>query len=703
MLTADPSRAREPGILTQAEILLVRQHLKELAASHAFVGSKRAQDFLLLIVGHALEGEIESLRERMIGAEMFGRPIDYDTGSDSVVRVKATEVRKKLAQFYLETETKPLVRIELPIGSYVPRFFFEDHEPTTSTPKIAPGIPPTSEQAEQIGYPSPATQTELLNGKTADQPGTPSIQSANEPNGARGESPQTPHSAQTPQNSSPQSSATIAKIPERFTPRLLLSLVIGLLLITAAGAVGWFEWYRDSHARAEIRSIAILPLKNLSGDPTQEYFADGMTEELINSLGQVSTLRVISLTSAMTYKGTKKKLPEIAKELAVDGVVEGSVLREGTQVRITAQLIDAKTDRPIWAHEYVRDMTSVLALQGEVAQAVADEVRINMTPQEQARLARTRPIDPAAQDLYMHGILQLGADDCSDAVEYFHQALAKNPNYAQAHAASAICYGRMGESGKLAYKVAFPMQKAEAQKAIALDDSLPEGHAELANTAMTLDWDWATAAAEFRRAQQLNPNSAPIHEKYAFYLVRTGHPREATAEVERSLDLDPVSVRSLHNAGFIYYFSRQYDQALSLSHRVQGLNIHPPDWSFLLGDVYAEKGMYAQSIAEFLKSGNGPDSLGHLGNVYARAGHAAEARKMIALLEDRVQKDGVGAYEIALIYAGLGKKPEALQWLDKAFQGKDVGLVYLKIDPCLDPLRGDPHFDDLVRRVGLIP
>jgi TolB-like protein/Tfp pilus assembly protein PilF len=666
MLTIDPSSAREPEILNPEQIDLVRDHLKLVSQSHAFAGSKRAQDFLQLIVGHALEGEVESLRERMIGAEMFGRPIDYDTGSDSVVRVKATEVRKKLAQFYLEIEAHPAVRIELPIGSYVPRFLFEPAA-VTSSPVLVPAA----------SNPTPAEHIEL--------PVLPAAE-AHEP-----------HPAPSP----------VQNLKRRWGWQPVAAVALTLLTIAAAAA--FFVWRHNAGASQAIRSIAILPLKNLSGDPAQDYFADGMTEELINSLGQVSTLRVISLTSAMSYKGTHKTLPEIAKELAVDGVVEGSVLREGNEVRISAQLIDAKTNRAVWARGYVRDMTSTLALQGELAQAIADEIRITMTPQEQARLARPRPIDPEAQDFYLRGILQRDADDCNSAIRFFQQALDKNPNYAQAHAAMAACYGRIGETGQMAYKDAFTRQKAEATRAIQLDDSLPEGHAELANTAMTLDWDWTTAATEFRRALELNPNSAVVHQKYAFYLVRTGHLAEAQTEVKRGVDLDPVSWRSFHNEGFIEYFSHQYDQALSLILRVRALDIHPPDWSFLLGDVYAEKGMFPESIAAFKKStgdpvagsNSSPDSLGHLGNAYARAGQTAEAIKAIGRLQDQVRKNGVGRYEIALIYTGLGKKQEAFQWLEEAYKAHDVGLIYLKIDPCLDPLRSDPRFDDLVHRVGL--
>jgi len=506
------------------------------------------------------------------------------------------------------------------------------------------------------------------------------------------------------QAATPVEGAEAAQTPTpglRLSPRLLAGIALGLAVIVAVGYAGFKKWSGDSASRSGIHSIVILPLENLSGDSTQEYFADGMTEELINDLGQVSTLRVISLTSSMSYKGTRKKLPEIAHELAVDAVVEGGILRESNEVRISVQLIDARTDRPIVAHTYVRDLTNVHAWQGEVAQAIVDEISIKVTPQEQARLARSRPIDPAAQDLYLQGMLRLEADDCRHAVDYFEQALDKNSNYAQAHAALANCYGRMGESGQMAYNEAFSRQKTEATRAIELDDSLPEGHAELANTAMTLDWDWATAAAQFNRALELNPNSAPIHEKYAFYLVRTGQLSKAIAEVERGVDLDPVSWHSFHADGFICYFSRHYDDALSLIQKVHALNINPPDWSFLLGNVYAGQGRFQESITEFLKSGDGPDSLGHLGNAYARAGRQEDARKTITQLEAHVQKNGVGRYEIALVYAGLGKKQEAFKSLEEAFAAHDVGLLYLKIDPCLDPLRSDPRFDDLVRRVGL--
>ncbi len=640
---------------------LVRDHLKEIIASRAFAGSKRAQDFLQLIVEHALAGRFDSLRERMIGAEMFGRPIGYDTANDAVVRVKATEVRRKLAQYYQESEKKSAVRIELPIGSYVPNFHWESPE-TSAQPSAETDLPVFAE------------------GTTAQET------SGEKPRAMINEPP-----------------TTLSAEKSRRASRVLVGVVVGLSLIAIIGYAGFKAWSKDSDGETEIRSIAILPLQNLSGDPSQDYFADGITEELIADLGQVSALRVISRTSAMTYKGTKKTLPEIAHELGVDAIVEGSVVRERNQVRITAQLINAKTDDHIWARNYVRDLTSVLELQGEVAQAIADEISINVTPQEQARLARARPVNSEAHDLYLQGIYLLNQGDPRKAVDYLQEAIDRDPNYARAHAALANGYGWMGEAGWLAYTEAFPRQKTEATKAIELDESLPQGHAELADAVMDLSWDWTTTEKELKRALELNPNLASVHTTYAFYLQRVGRLPEAIAEVQLVLQLDPVSSRSFYTAGIVYYFAHQYDQALSQLQRAHLLEPHPPKFLFPFesGAIYAEKGMYGKAVGEFQKLGDQPHALGHMGNVYARMERASEARATILKLEEHVQKNGVGRYEIALVYAGLGQKDEAFTWLEKSYDARDKGLTYLKIDPCIDPLRSDPRFSRLVRRVGL--
>ena len=631
-----------PGEFSPERLGLVRDHLQDVFASKAFAGSKRAQDFLQLIVEHALAGRLDSLRERMIGAEMFGRRIDYDTANDAVVRVKATEVRRKLAQYYQESTKPPLVRIELPSGSYVPKFHWE------SLPDPHPDPHP-------------------------------------------GEAPPAP----------PEPSASAAPGETFRQLRVVAGTLAALALIAAIGYVGFKVWPRRPAPEPEHHAIAVLPLQNLSGDPRQDYFADSMTEELITDLGQVSASRVISRTSTMTYKGTTKTLPQIARELGVDTVVEGSVLRQGKQVRITAQLIDARTDHHLWAHSYVRNLNDVLTLQAEVARTIADQIRIAVTPEERARLARPRTIDPEAQELYLQGMQSLDTGNPGRAIGYFEKAIDKDTNYAQAYAALADSYGWMGEAGWMPYSEAFPNERAAAVKAIALDEALPEGHVQLAHAAMNLDWDWATEGKEFKRALELNPNSAPVRWAYSNYLERMGRVSEAISELQLALQLDPLSSRAFHNSAFGYYYARQYDQALLQMQHASALRHEPAELIFPLGVIYVEKGMYAEAIQQFQKLDDQPHALGHMGNAYARMGRVAEARQMISELQKHVQNTGVGRYEIALVYAGLGEKDEAFAWLEKAFVVRDKGLTYLKIDPCLDPLRSDSRFQDLVRRVGL--
>jgi TolB-like protein/Flp pilus assembly protein TadD len=627
---------------------LVRDHLKDVFASRAFAGSKRAQDFLQLIVDHALAGRLDNLRERMLGAEMFGRKIDYDTANDAVVRVKANDVRRRLAQYYQESPKPPLVRIELQSGSYIPKFRWESHSepPCESLPDAHPGDGPPA---------------------------------ATEP-------------------------STVAPPGERFSQRRVVAgTLAGLALIAALGYMGFKVWPRGSPPEPEHHAIAVLPLQNLSGDPRQDYFADSMTEELIADLGQVSASRVISRTSTMTYKGTTKTLPQIARELGVDTVVEGSVLRRANQVRITAQLIDARTDHHLWARSYVRNLNDVLTLQDEVARTIADQIRIAVTPEERARLARPRTVDPEAQELYLQGMQALGTGKPGSGIGYFQKAIDKDPNYAQAYAALANSYGWMGEAGWMPYSEAFPKEKAAAIKAIALDEALPEGHVQLAHAAMNLDWDWATEGKEFKRALELNPNSAPVHWAYCNYLERMGRLPEAIAEMQEALQLDPISSRAFQTSAFVYYFVRQYDQALLQMQHASALHHEPAELTFPLAVIYVEKGMYEEAIQQFQKLGDQPHALGHMGNAYARMGREPGAREMISELQKHVQNTGVGRYEIALVYAGLGKKDEAFAWLEKSFAARDKGLTYLKIDPPLDPLRSDSRFQDLVRRVGLTP
>ena len=643
-----------PPEFSPEQVRSVREHLREVVASPIFSGSKRSQDFLHLVVEHALAGRWDNLRERMIGAEMFGRPIDYDTANDAVVRVKATEVRKKLSQYYLEPKSATHVRIELVIGSYVPQFHWGANDPgMVSTVDMDPS------PSKLLGVNTKSDR----DGETAQDP--------------------------------VKDRAFHGRLPST-------GILVGFGLLLVSVTVWLMMWPRGDSPSPGIRSLAILPLENLSGDPSQEYFADGMTEELIADLGQVSALSVVSRTSVMTYKGTKKTLPEIARELGVDAIVEGSVVREANRVRITAQLIDARTDHHIWAKSYTRDLSSVLSLQGEVAQSIADEIRVNVTPQEEIRLARLRRVDPAAEDQYLQATQLISVSDPKGALSYLQKAVQIDPNYAQAHAALANTYGWIGSAGWMPYSVAFPLERAEAATAIRLDEALPDGHVALSNAAMNLNWDWLTEETELKRALELNPNSASARWAYSDYLERLGHLPEAISELKTALQLDPISSRSYTRSAFSYYFARQYDQALAQLQRADALPHKSDELLFPLGVIYVEKGLYPQAIVAFQQQGDEAHTLGHLGNAYARMGRSAKARELIGKLQVQVQQTNIGRYEIALIYAGLGKKQDAFAVLEEALVAHDKGLTYLKIDPCVDPLRSDPRFKSLERRVGLL-
>jgi tetratricopeptide (TPR) repeat protein len=383
----------------------------------------------------------------------------------------------------------------------------------------------------------------------------------------------------------------------------------------------------------------------------------------------------------------------------VKWVVEGSALREGNQVRLTVKLIDAGTDHTVWSNTYLRDITNILRLQGELAQAIADNIRVEVAPQTRARFAQVRPVKREAEDLYLQGMLCLNTNQVERSLEFFQRAFEVDSDFAQPHAALAKAYGWLGESGRLAYSAAFSRQKSEATRAIELDDTLAEGHAELASGAMELNWDWAQAEREFRRALELNPGSVSVRMGYATYLMKTGNTSAAIAEVERCMKLDPLSEGLFQQAETIYFFSRKYDQTLAIHNRALARNFSTNH--FVLGLVYREEGLYDKAIAEFRHDTSSPHSLGHLGNTYARAGQTTAANNVIEQLKAHIQTDAIGSYEIALVYAGLGNKDEAFNWLEKSLGQKDKGLVYLKVDPCLDPLRSDPRFNNLVQHVGL--
>jgi TolB-like protein/Tfp pilus assembly protein PilF len=459
----------------------------------------------------------------------------------------------------------------------------------------------------------------------------------------------------------------------------------------------------------EIRSIAVLPLENLSGDPEQEYFADGMTEALITELAQISALKVISRTSTMQYKGARKPLPQIAKELNVDAIVEGSVQRSGGKVGINVQLIYAPTDRHLWAKPYARDLRDVLTLQQEVARAIADEIRVRLTPQERTRLASARVVNREAYEAYLRGryhATQLTQDGLEKSIELFQKAIEADPNYALAHAALSRSYAELGGVlGFLSPSDYYPKAKASAVKALELDNSLSEAHQSLAEVRLNYEWNWAGGENEIRRALELNPSSADAHTHYGTYLEALGRFEEAAVERRRAQELDPLSPFRMADAGYPLYYAGRYDEAVEQYRKA--LELDPNFfWAHLwLGQAYVQKGMHDEAIAAVKKaldlSPGNTRVLATLGQVYGVSGKRPEALKVLSELQKRAQQGYVSPYFVAVVQAGLGKKDEALASLEKAYGERHPYLILLKVEPVFAGLHGDARFQDLLRRVGL--
>lgn len=461
--------------------------------------------------------------------------------------------------------------------------------------------------------------------------------------------------------------------------------------------------------RAKIRSLAVLPLQNLSGDPAQDYVADGMTEELIGRLSRIHGLRVISRTSSMHFKNTQLSVPEIAKMLAVDAIVEGSLVREGNQIRVHAQLIRAATDEHIWAGEYQRDYQSILEVQEEVARNIVEQIELNLTPQERASLEFKGPVDPAAYENYLKGryyFSQRTEDALRKSIASFQQAITSGPGYAPAYSGLAEAYAMLGFRGGLASKDALSGAKKAALKAIELDSSLAEPHASLAFIAETYDWDWPAAEREYKQALELNPGYAQAHNWYAGYLTYIGRFDEGIAEAMRARELDPLSL-PLNNAlaGRLLAGGR-YDEALRQVQKTLELDEHFAPAHQTLGWVYLHSGKQEEAIREFQRALelSGPadtDIQLDLGFAYAVSSRKEEARRILVKLEQMHQQGVVPAASVAVLHGALGESSEAFAWLEKACEERDPQLVYLNAGRRFEPLRKDPRFGEIVRRVGL--
>jgi TolB-like protein/DNA-binding winged helix-turn-helix (wHTH) protein len=489
-------------------------------------------------------------------------------------------------------------------------------------------------------------------------------------------------------------------------------LLVGVILFALTGAA-FYSW-KSGRSRAPdhnvaVKSIAVLPLKNFSGDPAQEYFADGMTEAMINELAKIGSLKVISRTSTMQYKDTRKTTPEIARELNVDAVVEGSVMRSGDRVRITAQLIRAATDEHLWAESYDRDLSDVLALQREIARGIAGEIKIKLTPQEQQRLATTPPTNPSAHEAYLKGLYywnqaintpQPNEYDrlLKKSLESYEQAIKFDPNYALAYSSLATSYHWLASENSPQF---YPNAKEAALKALALDDTLGQAHGALAYTIWRHEWDFAGAEREFKKADELTPNS--YIWGYAQFLSTIGRHDEAIRKMKIAQDLDPLTMPVKIGAGRTYFQARQYDQAIAQFRRILELNPNQFDAHPGLGAAYMLKGMNEEGIAEFqrvLDLSGGMYAKKDLAWAYAMAGRRNDAFKILDDLKDPSKQKSGSHLNLAIIYGALGEKELGLAQLEVAYTKREQEILWLKVEPQFDGLRSDPRFDDLLRRIG---
>jgi len=488
--------------------------------------------------------------------------------------------------------------------------------------------------------------------------------------------------------------------PTRRVVALVFVLILPILAV----------WLFRSRRRPPtgIRSLAVLPLANFSGDASQDYFADGMTDELITDLAQISALRVISRTSVMVYKGARKPLPEIARELNVDAVVEGSVQRSGDQVHITAQLIEASADKHLWAKSYEGNLRDTLALQKKVASAIAEQIRVQLTPLEQAVLKKANVVNPEAYESYLKGRHfwnKRTADGSKVALAYFNQAVEEDPKYAQAYSGLADTYALLGdwEYGVLAPNQAYPKAKAAAIQALDLDNTLSEAHTSLAFSLDLFDWNWEAAEKEFRRAIELNPGYATAHHWYGWHLSEMGRNSEAIAEMRKAENLDPLSLIINADLAELLLIAHFSDESIQQSRKTIEMD---PNFALAhnqLAQAYLEKHMFREAITELQKaiqlSGGSPTCTANLARAYAASNRKPEAVRLLNNLKKRSASGDPHSSEIAMIYAALGNKDQAMAWLEKGYEERFNPSILLR--PGFDPIRSDSRFQDLVRRIGL--
>jgi TolB-like protein len=461
---------------------------------------------------------------------------------------------------------------------------------------------------------------------------------------------------------------------------------------------------------ANIHSLAVLPLVNLSGDADQDYFADGLTEALTTDLGKISALRVISRTSVMQYKGTKKKLPEIARDLNVDAVVEGTVARSGGHLRVTANLVQASPERHLWAESYESDVGDILALQGKLAQSIATAVQVKLTPEEQKRIAGAHPVDPEAYQAYLKGeyfFAKFTHDGRQRALTYYQKAVEKDPNLVLAYVGISNVYQILANLEFMLPSVAQPKGQLAVAKALEIDPHSGEAHAALAWRLLYYDWDFAASEKEFKFALELNPNAATTHQGYSKYFAALGKFPESIAEMRRALELDPLSLNKMSDFCRVLYYARRFDDALTQCKAALEIDPNYGEALYMTGDVYVAMGIDSDAHKMYAKGrtqwGENPATAAAMDRAFAKSGLLGEVQTWLASNEKQIESGDISPIYSALSYSGCGRKDEAFPWLEKAYERRSHYMIFVAADPAFDSLHADPRFADLLRRIGLPP
>jgi TolB-like protein/DNA-binding winged helix-turn-helix (wHTH) protein/Tfp pilus assembly protein PilF len=498
--------------------------------------------------------------------------------------------------------------------------------------------------------------------------------------------------------------------PRSPSPALVRTLGASACALFIAGLV-WFAWARKGTHRAPaeeslIRSVAVLPLRDLADDTSEDYFADGMTEELITELGRLSSIRIISRTSIMQFKKSMHSLPEIGRRLNVDALVEGTVRRSGDRVRITVRLVGATPERLVWQKSYEGDLRDVLELQSDVAHDIAGNIQTKLARQQAPSAVPYKRLDPETYEDYLRGryfLARRTAEAMNTAADYFQRAVQRDPQYAQAYVGLALAYQLLGSYEVLPPDRSYPLALKFANLALELDGTLSEAYSARANSETNYEFDWAGADRDYRRAIALDPNSAQAHHDYGEYFTGVGNAKRAIAELKIARELDPLSLPLFSALGRMYREAHQYDEAAKQCKQSLVLDPNFSMGHWCLGQVYLAKRQYVEATSELKRAndlGTTPLIVCDLGCVYAASGKKTEARAILHSLESKSRFNYISPYLIASIHSQLGEKDEAFNWLEKAFDRRD-GISYLAADPMMDPLRSDPRFADLIQRLHL--